>query len=121
MLFLDEPTTGLDPRGRSEVWAAVRALVAGGTTVLLTTQYLDEADQLADRIVVLDAGRVVADGTAAELKSALGGDRIDVVVRDAADLAAAAAARRAGGGDAGGRSTPTAAGSAPRSGTGWPR
>ena len=89
VLFLDEPTTGLDPRGRAEVWAAVRSLVAGGTTVLMTTQYLDEADQLADRIVVLDAGKVVADGTPSELKSALGGDRIDVVVRDTADLAAA--------------------------------
>ena len=64
MLFLDEPTTGLDPRNRNEVWSAIRALVAGGTTVLLTTQYLDEADQLADQVVVIDAGRVIADGTA---------------------------------------------------------
>ena len=64
VLFLDEPTTGLDPRGRNEVWEAVRALVAGGTTVLLTTQYLDEADQLADQISVIDAGRVIADGHA---------------------------------------------------------
>jgi len=91
VLFLDEPTTGLDPRGRSEVWEAVRALVAAGTTVLLTTQYLDEADQLADQICVIDAGRVVADGSPATLKSALGGDHIDVVVREAADLAAVAA------------------------------
>ena len=98
VLFLDEPTTGLDPRGRSEVWDAVRALVAGGTTVLLTTQYLDEADQLADRIAVTDAGRVIADGTPAELKARIGGDRLEVVVRDPGDLAAAAdAVRRATG------------------------
>ncbi|MFJ9128418.1 MULTISPECIES: ATP-binding cassette domain-containing protein [unclassified Streptomyces] len=86
VLFLDEPTTGLDPRGRAEVWHAVRSLVGGGTTVLLTTQYLEEADQLADRISVVDRGRVVADGSPDELKAKLGGDRIDVVVRDAAQL-----------------------------------
>ncbi|MFH8619882.1 ATP-binding cassette domain-containing protein [Streptomyces sp. NPDC017979] len=91
VLFLDEPTTGLDPRGRAEVWEAVRSLVGGGTTVLLTTQYLEEADQLADRISVVDAGRVIAEGTADELKAELGGDRIDVVLRDAADLTALAA------------------------------
>jgi ABC-2 type transport system ATP-binding protein len=90
VLFLDEPTTGLDPRGRNEVWQAVRILVAGGTTVLLTTQYLDEADQLADWISVIDTGRVIADGTPDQLKSKLGGDRIDVVVRSADELAAAA-------------------------------
>ncbi len=90
VLFLDEPTTGLDPRGRNEVWAAIRRLVASGTTVLLTTQYLDEADQLADMISVLDAGRVVAEGTPDQLKSTIGGDRIDVVVRSGADLATAA-------------------------------
>ncbi|MFE4671987.1 ATP-binding cassette domain-containing protein [Streptomyces sp. NPDC056723] len=90
VLFLDEPTTGLDPRGRAEVWGAVRSLVAGGTTVLLTTQYLEEADQLADRISVVDRGRVVAEGTADELKARLGGDRIDVVVRDGAQLGVAA-------------------------------
>jgi ABC-2 type transport system ATP-binding protein len=89
VLFLDEPTTGLDPRGRAEVWSAVRSLVGGGTTVLLTTQYLEEADQLADRIAVVDSGRVVADGTADELKAAIGGDRIDVVLRDAGRLDAA--------------------------------
>ncbi|NKI44585.1 ATP-binding cassette domain-containing protein [Streptomyces physcomitrii] len=83
VLFLDEPTTGLDPRGRTEVWSAVRSLVGQGTTVLLTTQYLEEADQLADRIAVVDRGRVVADGTADELKSRLGGDRLDVVLRAA--------------------------------------
>ncbi|MFJ3727049.1 ATP-binding cassette domain-containing protein [Streptomyces sp. NPDC090045] len=91
VLFLDEPTTGLDPRGRAEVWSAVRSLVGGGTTVLLTTQYLEEADQLADRIALIDAGRVAAEGTADELKSRVGPDRIVVVLRDAARLAQAAA------------------------------
>ncbi|MEV6168347.1 ATP-binding cassette domain-containing protein [Streptomyces sp. NPDC051954] len=91
VLFLDEPTTGLDPRGRAEVWAAVRSLVGGGTTVLLTTQYLEEADQLADRISVVDRGRVIADGTADQLKRLIGGDRIDVVLRDAGQLGAAVA------------------------------
>ncbi|MER6285509.1 ATP-binding cassette domain-containing protein [Streptomyces sviceus] len=91
VLFLDEPTTGLDPRGRTEVWAAVRSLVGGGTTVLLTTQYLEEADQLADRIALVDRGRVVADGTPDELKARTGGDRIDVVLRDAGQLGAAVA------------------------------
>ncbi|MFI7318280.1 ATP-binding cassette domain-containing protein [Streptomyces venezuelae] len=91
VLFLDEPTTGLDPRGRAEVWDSVRSLVGGGTTVLLTTQYLEEADQLADRMSVIDGGRVVAEGTADALKAKLGGDRIDVVVRDTAQLARAAA------------------------------
>ncbi|SFC12479.1 ATP-binding cassette domain-containing protein [Streptomyces aidingensis] len=90
VLFLDEPTTGLDPRSRNQVWDAVRALVAQGTTVLLTTQYLEEADQLADRISVLDAGRIVAEGTADQLKARTGGDRIEVVVRHAADLPAVA-------------------------------
>lgn len=91
VLFLDEPTTGLDPRGRAEVWEAVRSLVGGGTTVLLTTQYLEEADQLADRISVIDNGRVAAEGTADELKALVGGDRIDVTLRDAARLGEAAA------------------------------
>ncbi|WP_405535932.1 ATP-binding cassette domain-containing protein [Streptomyces sp. NBC_00075] len=91
VLFLDEPTTGLDPRGRTEVWTAVRSLVGGGTTVLLTTQYLEEADQLADRVSVVDRGRVVADGTPDELKARTGGDRIDVVLRDAGQLGAAVA------------------------------
>ncbi len=96
VLFLDEPTTGLDPRGRAEVWAAVRNLVAGGTTVLLTTQYLDEADQLAARISVLAAprgggGRVIAEGTPDDLRARIGGDRIEVVVRHPDDLTAAAA------------------------------
>ncbi|GAA1375386.1 ATP-binding cassette domain-containing protein [Streptomyces beijiangensis] len=92
VLFLDEPTTGLDPRGRTEVWNAVRSLVGGGTTVLLTTQYLEEADQLADRISVFGSGQVIAEGTADALKSDLGGDRIDIVLRDAAQLGAAASA-----------------------------
>ncbi|MFE9813513.1 ATP-binding cassette domain-containing protein [Streptomyces sp. NPDC005773] len=91
VLFLDEPTTGLDPRGRAEVWAAVRALVGGGTSVLLTTQYLEEADRLADRISLIDGGRVAAEGTADELKARVGGDRIDVVVRDGTHLERAAA------------------------------
>jgi ABC-2 type transport system ATP-binding protein len=91
VLFLDEPTTGLDPRSRTEVWDAVRDLVAGGTTVLLTTQYLEEADQLAHRVSVIDHGRVIAEGTPDALKSRLGGDRIEVVVHAAADLPAAAA------------------------------
>ncbi|MFE7596966.1 ATP-binding cassette domain-containing protein [Streptomyces sp. NPDC057494] len=90
VLFLDEPTTGLDPRGRMEVWDSVRSLVGGGTTVLLTTQYLEEADRLADRISVVDRGRVVADGTPDGLKARVGADRIDVVVRDAARLDEAA-------------------------------
>jgi ABC-2 type transport system ATP-binding protein len=86
VLFLDEPTTGLDPRGRIEVWDAVRGLVAAGTTVLLTTQYLDEADQLASTICLIADGRAVAHGTPDELKAAIGGDRVDVVVRNAGDL-----------------------------------
>jgi ABC-2 type transport system ATP-binding protein len=86
LLFLDEPTTGLDPRARNEVWQAVRRIVEAGTTVLLTTQYLDEADQLADRITVMDAGRVVAEGTAQELKRRVGGDRVLVTAPAHADL-----------------------------------
>jgi ABC-2 type transport system ATP-binding protein len=91
VLFLDEPTTGLDPRGRNEVWQSIRELVAAGTTVVLTTQYLEEADQLADGITVIDRGRVIAEGSPAELKTKLGNDHLDVVVRDAARLDAAAA------------------------------
>ncbi|RBQ16710.1 daunorubicin/doxorubicin resistance ABC transporter ATP-binding protein DrrA [Spongiactinospora rosea] len=88
VLFLDEPTTGLDPGARNEMWDAVRDLVASGTTVLLTTQYLEEADRLAGMICVIDHGRVIARGTPEELKSQIGGDRIDVVVRERRDLAA---------------------------------
>ena len=90
ILFLDEPTTGLDPRGRNEVWQAVRRIAASGTTVLLTTQYLDEADQLADTISVMTAGRVVTTGTPDELKTRLGADRIVVTVAETGDLAHAA-------------------------------
>ncbi|MFG3603337.1 ATP-binding cassette domain-containing protein [Micromonospora chersina] len=92
VLFLDEPTTGLDPRARSDVWDAVRDLVDTGATVLLTTQYLEEADRLADTVRVLDHGRVTAAGTPEELKSTLGGDRVDVVLHHPDDLAPAAAA-----------------------------
>jgi ABC-2 type transport system ATP-binding protein len=78
VLFLDEPTTGLDPRSRLEMWATIRELVRGGTTLLLTTQYLDEADQLADDIAVIDTGRVVASGTPRELKASIGSDQVAV-------------------------------------------
>ncbi|WP_103501271.1 ATP-binding cassette domain-containing protein [Streptomyces sp. SM14] len=90
VLFLDEPTTGLDPRGRAEVWSAVRSLAGDGTTVLLTTQYLEEADQLADRVSLLDHGRRVAEGTADELKRRIGADRVEVVLADAGQVDAAA-------------------------------
>jgi ABC-2 type transport system ATP-binding protein len=86
VLFLDEPTTGLDPRGRNEVWEAVRSLVAGGTTVLLTTQYLDEADQFAGQIAVIDRGRVIAEGTPDQLKTTVGGDQIDVILHGGGDI-----------------------------------
>ena len=86
VLFLDEPTTGLDPRSRHEVWQMIRQVVAAGTTVLLTTQYLDEADQLADSVAVMNHGRVVAEGAPAELKRHLGGDRVIVTVPWDADL-----------------------------------
>jgi oleandomycin transport system ATP-binding protein len=89
ILFLDEPTTGLDPRSRGDVWAMIRNLVAEGTTVLLTTQYLDEADRLCNDIAVIDHGRVIASGTPAELKAKVGGQTLDVRPRDPADLPAA--------------------------------
>ncbi len=85
LLFLDEPTTGLDPRSRDQIWGIVRGLVADGTTLLLTTQYLEEADQLADRIAVIDHGRVIAHGTGDELKDRVGGQIVRVRLRDAAD------------------------------------
>jgi len=83
VLILDEPTTGLDPRTRLDMWAFIRDLVAGGTTVLLTTQYLEEADQLADHSIVIDRGQVIASGTSDELKARLGSDLIAVEVRAA--------------------------------------
>jgi len=91
VLYLDEPTTGLDPHSRNEVWAMIRRLVADGTTVLLTTQYLDEADQLAHDIVVVDQGRVIATGTPDELKAGAGRQVLEVTPADRADVAAVAA------------------------------
>ncbi len=85
LIFLDEPTTGLDPRSRNQVWDIVRTLAASGTTVLLTTQYLDEADQLADRIAVIDNGRVIAEGTPGELKASVGSGALRVRLRDPED------------------------------------
>jgi ABC-2 type transport system ATP-binding protein len=90
VLFLDEPTTGLDPRHRNEVWRAVRSLVAAGTTVLLTTHYLDEADQLADQITVIHAGRVIADDTPERLKATIGGAQVEIAVHDLTDVPRAA-------------------------------
>src|ERR1700733_6212759 len=89
VLFLDEPTTGLDPRSRSEIWSAVRSLAAEGTTVLLSTQYLEEADRLADQIVIIDAGRVTAQGSPDDLKNSLG-SRVDVVLTGGPDIGRAA-------------------------------
>jgi ABC-2 type transport system ATP-binding protein len=90
VLLLDEPTTGLDPRSRNELWEAIRGMVAAGTDVLLTTQYLDEADQLAQRIVIVDKGRVIADGTPGELKSRAGRDVVEIRVHRSDDLAVVA-------------------------------
>ena len=92
VLFLDEPTTGLDPRSRQGMWSVIEDLIAEGTTVLLTTQYLEEADQLANRIVVLDHGNVIAKGPSNELKLQVGGDRIEIVVESASDVSKAAIA-----------------------------
>jgi ABC-2 type transport system ATP-binding protein len=90
VLFLDEPTTGLDPRSRTEMWSLLQELVSGGTTLLLTTQYLEEADLLADNIVVIDSGRVIAEGTADDLKSQVGGERLEITVAEEAQVRAAA-------------------------------
>ncbi|MEU1684067.1 ATP-binding cassette domain-containing protein [Micromonospora sp. NPDC005707] len=95
LLFLDEPTTGLDPRSRNQVWEIIRAVVAHGTTVLLTTQYLDEADQLAGRIAVVDHGRVIAEGTPGELKSSVGSGTVHVRLRDAGERSRAQQVLRA--------------------------
>ncbi|MNT14945.1 Daunorubicin/doxorubicin resistance ATP-binding protein DrrA [compost metagenome] len=89
LIFLDEPTTGLDPRTRAQMWDTIRRLVKTGSTVLLTTQYLDEADQLADRIAVIDRGRVVAEGTADELKSSVGNSSLHLRVQSTQDTQAA--------------------------------
>jgi ABC-2 type transport system ATP-binding protein len=89
VLFLDEPTTGLDPRSRLAMWEAIRDRVRQGATVLLTTQYLEEADELANSIAVVDAGRIIASGTSDELKSQIGGERIEVIVRDRVDISRA--------------------------------
>lgn len=94
VLFLDEPTTGLDPRGRLSMWDIISGLVEDGTTVLLTTQYLEEADQLAHQIVVVDHGRVIATGTSNELKAQIGGERIELTLGQGSDLDAAVQALR---------------------------
>jgi ABC-2 type transport system ATP-binding protein len=82
VLFLDEPTTGLDPRGRQDMWGVINELVKGGVTLLLTTQYLEEADQLADEIAVIDQGKVIARGTSDSLKKQVGGERLEIVVEN---------------------------------------
>ena len=92
IIFLDEPTTGLDPRSRLAMWAIIKRLMANGTTILLTTQYLEEADQLADQIVVIDDGRVIAKGTATELKSKVGNDRLEITFKNEAVLSKAVVA-----------------------------
>ena len=94
VMFLDEPTTGLDPRSRQAMWDVIREVVAGGTSLLLTTQYLEEADKLADRISLLDGGKVVADGTAAELKAQIGDAGVELTFADVAEASRAAAAVR---------------------------
>jgi ABC-2 type transport system ATP-binding protein len=100
ILFLDEPTTGLDPRGRNQVWELVRRIAVEGTTVLLTTQYLDEADRLAERLAVIDHGRVIAEGTSRQLKASVGANAVHIRLVDAtqADAARAAITRVLGNG-----------------------
>ena len=123
VLFLDEPTTGLDPRSRSVMWEIIRELAADGTTLLLTTQYLDEADQLADQIVVVNAGRVIAAGTPDELKVRAGDDRLVLVLPASADRAAAQAVLKAyatGPVQPGGRHGAPAHRPGNAGGTGWP-
>jgi ABC-2 type transport system ATP-binding protein len=88
VVFLDEPTSGLDPVGRQLLWRTIRDLVAGGMTILLTTQYLEEADELADNVAVVDKGQVIAYGTSAELKSKVGGERLEIVPVTPADVPA---------------------------------
>jgi ABC-2 type transport system ATP-binding protein len=92
VIFLDEPTTGLDPRSRLAMWGIIKNLLDGGTTILLTTQYLEEADQLADRIVLIDGGKVIAEGTAKELKNKIGDDRLELTFNDTKTLEKAVAA-----------------------------
>jgi ABC-2 type transport system ATP-binding protein len=94
VLFLDEPTTGLDPSARALMWDIVRQLVADGTTLLLTTQYLDEADHLANRVAVIDGGKVIAEGTPADLKASVGGQRLQITLAEGSSASAAAAALR---------------------------
>lgn len=89
VLFLDEPTTGLDPRGRTEMWEVIQNLVSGGTSLLLTTQYLEEADLLANNIIVIDHGKVIAEGTSDQLKAQVGGERLEITVADGSRLSSA--------------------------------